>query len=83
MHNITGYTRWAFSMANLLATQRWLRATEHMVACAHERVLASAEAAHAKGLKYKGVVDLNGPATPRGKAAQTEACRVACGIQSL
>jgi hypothetical protein len=53
-------------MALLLETRQWLSATEHMVACAHERLLASAEAADAKGLKFKGVVDLNGPAKSRG-----------------
>jgi hypothetical protein len=54
-------------MANFRETQLWLIRTEHMVAAAHERLLASAEAADAKGLKFKGVVDLNGP-VPRGKA---------------
>jgi hypothetical protein len=57
-------------MRLLAETRQWLSATEHMVACAHERVLASAEAAHAKGLKFKGVVDLDGP-VPRGKAVQS------------
>ena len=56
-------------MRLLAETRQWLSATEHMVAAAHERVLASAEAAHAKGLKFKGVVDLDGPA-PRRKAVQ-------------
>jgi hypothetical protein len=57
-------------MGHLAETQQWLQATEQMVACAYLRVLASAEAAHAKGLKFKGVVDLDGPA-PRGKAVQS------------
>lgn len=63
-------------MAHFRETQLWLIRTEHMVAAAHERLLASAQAAHAKGLKFKGVVDLNGP-VPRGKAVQAEARRVA------
>ena len=64
-------------MGLLAETQQWLQATEHTVACAYLRVLASAQAAHDKGLKFKGVVDLNGP-VPRGKAAvQAEARRVA------
>ena len=57
-------------MAHLRETQLWLIRTKHMVAAAHERLLASAEAADAKGLKFKGVVDLNGP-------VQAEARRVA------
>jgi hypothetical protein len=63
-------------MGNLAETQQWLSATEHMVACAYLRVLASAQAAHEKGIKFKGVVDLNGP-VPRGKAVQAKARRVA------
>jgi hypothetical protein len=62
-------------MRNLIETKLWLIRTEHMVEAAHERVLASAEAADAKGLKYKGVVDLNGPVPPRAKAVQAEARR--------
>jgi hypothetical protein len=54
-------------MANLLETKLWLIRTEHMVAAAHERLLASAEAADAKGLKYKGVVDLNGPVQAKAR----------------
>jgi hypothetical protein len=57
-------------MAALLKTQLWLIRTEHMVAAAHERVLASAEAADAKGLKFNGVVDLN-PPVPRREAVQS------------
>jgi hypothetical protein len=56
-------------MGHLAETQQWLQATEHMVACAYLRVLASAEAAHEKGIKFKGVVDLN------GSASQAEARR--------
>jgi hypothetical protein len=48
-------------MAHFRETQLWLIRTEHMVAAAHERLLASAEAADAKGLKFNGVVDLNPP----------------------
>jgi hypothetical protein len=59
-------------MRNLFETKLWLIRTEHMVAAAHERVLASAEAADRMGLKFKGVVDLNGP-VPHGKAVQAEA----------
>jgi hypothetical protein len=54
-------------MGHLAETDEWLKATAHMVEVAYLRVLASAAAAYAQGVKFKGVDDK----PVRGKAVQS------------
>jgi hypothetical protein len=42
-------------MGHLFRTAEWLKAMAHMVELAYARVLTSAAAANAQGIKFKGV----------------------------
>jgi hypothetical protein len=57
MHGTTDHGHVDQMMAGLFETAEWLKATAHMVEAAYLRVLASAAAAYAQGVKFKGVDD--------------------------
>ncbi len=55
MHAKIDHARVDEMMGHLAETEEWLKATAKMVEMAYARVLASAAAAHTKGIKFKGV----------------------------
>src|SRR5258705_8929559 len=64
MHSRIDHDKIDEVMANLVATGEFMKATAQMVESAYQRVLASAAAAHTKGIKFKGADYESG----RGKA---------------